>query len=113
MIIKSEGENCKCCTHNRTKLCPVIKNGRYRPYDTDWCFAFRNCRTAETLKDELAVEKTHASTADFCSSEWKNDCDELKALLKRAVEIIETVNAGSSQEQEEQFMWLRDARAVL
>ncbi len=65
------------------------------------------------LEEALKAEKIHSATSDFCLSEWKNDCDELKDLVKRGVAIIETVNPGSLDDKEEQGLWLEDAKAAL
>lgn len=84
------------------------------PIDTSVDAAKRNIVEHDTrireFEEALKDEKTHSITSDFCSSEWKNDVDELKDLLRRAVAIIETVNPGSSEEKDEQFLFLEDAK---
>lgn len=67
----------------------------------------------DRLREAVGDEKTHSATSDFCSSEWKNDCDELKDIVSRAARIIETVTPGSREEKDEQELWLEDAKAAL
>jgi hypothetical protein len=67
----------------------------------------------EELTAELAAERTHSATSDFCSSEWKNDCDELKGVIKRALDIISQFVPGSREEELEYKNWIDDAKAYL